>query len=710
MIYERFAAGSLILSEGDKSNNKFYVVLSGEVAILIRNAENVFISENLSRKFLSKLTKERLSQQFPENFAQFPSDSPKNRDFGEKPKSRDESLNENSKQTAKTSKETPVFRRNLTVQAGKIPAFSKKKHSLIVDIQTEKTRSSDVLSAISEDPCKEIPLTESPQLYHKETPAPQLPFFHLGKAVVLAKLREMGYIHKDLCKGEGFGEVALLDSKSRRTATVLSLTNVELIVILKKDFLLIRQKFSKEYKAKKKFLAEVLPFLQKISSSSTLDNLIFCFKESRVGHREIVAREGDFSAEKVWFLRRGRCKVEKKLRFLVEGVPISYNIHVCDVDCAAIIGEEVLFPRESTESTENPPFSYEYTVSVVSEEAEFYTVAKSAIASSFPKEIRSFLFENFLRKARTRAEIFAKCAEKVKQSAISPEIQPLITLKVEEKRKTLGHLSATLKENYYRKLKNSVAENFLRNGGAKVAKLLDFRSVKREIQEKTRENSRVCAEKAVIRLKTRESPAENSRELAQTLGNSQGNAFNFGEDAQNHRFAVFRRAKIANYAKKPYKIPHGRVFAHFSKKARGISRKSQAESDVLLTITANSFENTANVAKITGNCAETQGKIAKSQGNAGKAVRNLKVFLSNFKENNDFCFGNFKEKDFRFEKFKENGFRLHTSKESRDERASFSTRLREIQRIRSSLKRKPAISLNKSSFFNETTENLLKKP
>ena len=139
-----------------------------------------------------------------------------------------------------------------------------------------------------------------------------------------------------------------------------------------------------------------------------------------------------------------------------------------------------------------------------------------------------------------------------------------------------------------------------------------------------------------------------------------------------------------------YRIPHGRAFATFSKKVREKPERSIEESEVLFTITANSFENMANSRKYRGNAQsitafkEKLKEFEKPKGNTSKAARNLKVFLTNFKEN-----------PLKINS-QESSKRLHSSKEI----ASFSTRLKEFQRIRSSLKRKPLV-LNISSEFTQ---------
>lgn len=280
MIYEKYSPGQIIVSEGDKSNNKFYVVLSGKVNILIRNNEKVFISENIQKKFMQTINNERHSVQENSPLLMAP------------PKLMETKMN---------------FRK--------------------------KSLNPQILTPISSEPRKKTirihPDNNKIEENYMEN-SKNLSFKDFSIDHILLKFKEMGYINKELEKGEGFGEVALLDSKARRTATVLALTNLELIVILKKDFLLIRQKFSKEYKQKKKFIVSVIPFLKTINSSSTLDNLIFSFKELILPHRSILINEGEKS-EKIYFIMKGKCKIVKKFEFEINGIPQKRSFHLCDI-------------------------------------------------------------------------------------------------------------------------------------------------------------------------------------------------------------------------------------------------------------------------------------------------------------------------------------------------------------------------------------------
>ena len=51
--YEHYEKSNFIFREGDKSNDKFYVIIKGTVSILLSNDSNIFIQENLKDRRVS---------------------------------------------------------------------------------------------------------------------------------------------------------------------------------------------------------------------------------------------------------------------------------------------------------------------------------------------------------------------------------------------------------------------------------------------------------------------------------------------------------------------------------------------------------------------------------------------------------------------------------------------------------------------------------
>lgn len=55
MKYEYLPAGNIVFREGDPSNDKFYVILKGNVTVVKRHDGNVFVEQN--RRLHKQLTK-----------------------------------------------------------------------------------------------------------------------------------------------------------------------------------------------------------------------------------------------------------------------------------------------------------------------------------------------------------------------------------------------------------------------------------------------------------------------------------------------------------------------------------------------------------------------------------------------------------------------------------------------------------------------------
>lgn len=170
------------------------------------------------------------------------------------------------------------------------------------------------------------------------------------------RLKTYGFVLNNLGQGESFGEKALLGEASRRTATVVASTDVELLVLKKKNFLEITQKFNLEKERKKKFLLKVLPYLNIIRSINTLENLFYCFKEENLILGFAVTEEDQIDPEeKIFFLVEGRCKIERKFYETCKGLTQVTNCQIAEVTSESMIGEEILFEEHS---------QYKYTVTV----------------------------------------------------------------------------------------------------------------------------------------------------------------------------------------------------------------------------------------------------------------------------------------------------------------------------------------------------------
>lgn len=171
------------------------------------------------------------------------------------------------------------------------------------------------------------------------------------------KLKSYGFVLNNLTQGESFGEKALLGEVSKRTATVVAATDVELLIIKKRNFLEITQKFNLEKEKKRKLLMRMLPYLTIIRSINTLENLLYCFKEENLILGFCVTEEDSIDTEeKIFFLAEGRCKVERRFAETKNGITQITSCQITEVSNESIIGEEILFEEQSL---------YKYTVTVL---------------------------------------------------------------------------------------------------------------------------------------------------------------------------------------------------------------------------------------------------------------------------------------------------------------------------------------------------------
>lgn len=60
MFYEKIPAGTWIMRQGDISNDKFYIVLSGSVSIILNN-KNIYTEENMQE--MMKQEEEKAKQE-----------------------------------------------------------------------------------------------------------------------------------------------------------------------------------------------------------------------------------------------------------------------------------------------------------------------------------------------------------------------------------------------------------------------------------------------------------------------------------------------------------------------------------------------------------------------------------------------------------------------------------------------------------------------
>lgn len=295
------------MTEGEKSNDKFYIVLSGEVDIFLKNPLEVGDSEYHQTNFFQSSKKKQMS-------IQRLSKSISKDTFEDLERKLQINLFPDTKDSSKTlnKNKTSLFKRSSTIFLNLKDSDGLTRKNSISHLK-EQFENSGKGQENAQEKTRKI-------IFNAYWTPHQLK----------SKFIELGYKNKSLGQGESFGEIALIDSNAKRTATIIALMEVELMVVLKKDFLMIREKFSKEYKRKKKFVINVLPFLKTITSPLTLDNFIFRFQQKNFSYRCTVVRENE-SLDKVFFLMKGKCRIEKNISIEYDQLSTKKNLHLCHI-------------------------------------------------------------------------------------------------------------------------------------------------------------------------------------------------------------------------------------------------------------------------------------------------------------------------------------------------------------------------------------------
>lgn len=224
-------------------------------------------------------------------------------------------------------------------------------------------------------------------------------------------INKFGKIIREMKSGEGFGEQALLWNV-KRTATVITKTDCDLLIIEKKDFVMVLDQYKEALFKKQDILNEVFPSIKKnITSSKIIESILFSFKTMNFIKGQTLTKEKDESScGRIFVVEKGEFIVEKTCRetdikkimkddfykFKKNVVNFQENLKVCLVGPNTIIGEECLF---------SPKDQYSYTVTCISQEGSALSITKNDFKKQCPKFLHEYLFEIFQDKTANRNEL-----------------------------------------------------------------------------------------------------------------------------------------------------------------------------------------------------------------------------------------------------------------------------------------------------------------
>lgn len=176
-----------------------------------------------------------------------------------------------------------------------------------------------------------------------------------------SKLKEYHIVNKVLQVGEAFGEKALTNPNAKRSASILTNSDCEFIILHKDDFLKIFARFSLHNKRKIDFLRANIPDMDQVSSRATFEDYMYSVQQLDLVKGNIITEEG-YSGKKIYILAQGTCTVHKELpdrrpeSLKMMTKPRFETIQVNEIGPGTMIGEELIFTTEK---------KYKYTVKVI---------------------------------------------------------------------------------------------------------------------------------------------------------------------------------------------------------------------------------------------------------------------------------------------------------------------------------------------------------
>jgi len=219
--------------------------------------------------------------------------------------------------------------------------------------------------------------------------------------------KEYGFVKDKIERGSYFGEKAL-ETDQKRGATIYPITNCEVLYLTKDIFNSLKSIYDKEKKALWDFIFDYIPGIDQIHSKDVIESLLYLFGKTayELGHH--ICHEGK-SGDSVYIIYEGTCEVYRTI--MVEE-PNNYlernsratehfaknrstkeKISLAQVGRGTFIGEEIIAKTKGI---------YRYSVQVVSKDAKILEIKQSQLRRRFPLETFTKIKELYLEKQRNK--------------------------------------------------------------------------------------------------------------------------------------------------------------------------------------------------------------------------------------------------------------------------------------------------------------------
>ena len=384
--YETIEAGKAVFEEGDHSNGKMYICLSGELLVMTRkiamiaqaNLEMTQKYLEFNSRFMQK--KERVDSgvmndsknQLDSN--QGPLDSPNGVQIQViRSNSRNNSLNPKSNSPIRNAVRKIS---SIMPKRSNFRKFTYDNESQLLDSEAESPNSR------TEPNANNIEQT----------------------------IQKYGYIKDSIFKGGYFGERAL-ESQQNRSASIVAAQNSELLTLSKAEYELIKKTFKNKTRELLDFVIKHLPGLQHSHSHVLQQNYVHMFEDRVLSYKNHLFHEGE-KGDYFYLIYSGQCEVyinllveessalpltDSKIRpLLLESRKSKEKVALTVIKEGYLIGEELLYAQE--------PY-YKYSVQVSSNSCKVLCINKANFRLKFSQDVFDRIREMYKEKVMHKEDI-----------------------------------------------------------------------------------------------------------------------------------------------------------------------------------------------------------------------------------------------------------------------------------------------------------------
>lgn len=345
--YETNQRGNFVYKQGDSSNEKFYIILSGEVAIVnsqrlgdfgVTQAVSLPIKSPSSQTFLtstnsaskkSLILSARESDKKIVSLKEFVSER-------KKALKRLEGIG-NTEETDENAVSQPAS----TTNASKIKPVNKLR-AVYDAVKAMRTMQKFLPTVKKPESLNDLERRESTAVGTLQYLDDMEDEEQAGRKEFESLASSYGKVVQYLGVGESFGEQALKKNAPRQSSILCS-ANCEFLTLEKQQF---DDLFGRIEKEKEEFLKTVFPLLTSFSSAN-YNFLVCCFKTERYSKGTYLINEGPLGKQKAKFyvIQAGECVLEKRI---LREINNPYNLkHTVASDYdniqLTVLGNEITF-------------------------------------------------------------------------------------------------------------------------------------------------------------------------------------------------------------------------------------------------------------------------------------------------------------------------------------------------------------------------------